>query len=499
MKMRKLFAGIAAAATLLGGMALGAASAQADDTVVDSTATFTFTADKAEQLTNRQLSFYKIGDYVQYGTGTSAGYGVQTNEANKKAVNAALGRTLGASYNKDNVDNLAAALADGQLDQAPTRPWAEGNTRKFAEALVQQQNLAAVTPAPEFTVTGTSATVVLPAGIYLVVDNTDATAGVTKAVPMIVSSGEVKDGVLTNLTKGTTVNFKNSAVEEPSKTVSATSVSVGETLTYTLTGHVANPKPEAFVFHDIPSVGLTVKADSFSATVDGGPVVFANYFTTDFDSLSDYKGDGTNEFTVTVIPAKLAELAGKTIVVTYKAVVNSGAMGNDVSNKLVKNDGSYDTVTTKLFSFSFSKRDNDNNALAGATFKLSVADGQTGVLPTMNGQEYGTTQISGNNGNVTFSGLKAGTYTVTETQAPQGYMNTFLPSFTVTIDKNGEATFGEDAFGLVNTSKKTVKNIKSITQLPLTGAAGTTLFTVVALLVAGAGVTVAVKSRQRMH
>ena len=30
MKMRKLFAGIAAAATLLGGMALGAASAQAD-------------------------------------------------------------------------------------------------------------------------------------------------------------------------------------------------------------------------------------------------------------------------------------------------------------------------------------------------------------------------------------------------------------------------------------------------------------------------------------
>lgn len=499
MKMRKLFAGIAAAATLLGGMALGAASAQADGTVVDSTATFTFTADKAEQLTNRRLSFCKIGDYVQYGTDTSAGYGVQTNEANKDAVNAALGMALGASYNKNNVDNLAAALADGQLDQASTRPWAEGNTRKFAETLVQQQNLAAVTPAPKFTVTGTSATVALPAGIYLVVDNTDATAGVTKAVPMIVSSGEVKDGVLTNPTKGTTVNFKNSAVEEPSKTVSATSVSVGETLTYTLTGHVANPKPEAFVFHDIPSVGLTVEADSFSATVDGKSVVFANYFTTDFDSLSDYKGDGTNEFTVTVIPAMLAELAGKTIVVTYKAVVNSEAMGNGVSNKLVKNDGNHDTVTTKLFSFSFSKRDNDNKALADATFKLSVAKGQTGVLPTMNGQEYGTTQISGSNGNVTFSGLKAGTYTVTETRAPEGYMSTFLPSFTVTIGQSGEATFGEDAFGLVNTSEKTVKNVKSITQLPLTGAAGTTLFTVVALLVAGAGVTVAVKSRQRTH
>lgn len=496
MKMRKLFAGIAAAATLLGGMALGATSAQADGATVTDNATFTFTADDAAQLTNRTLNFYKIGDYVKYGTDDSAGYGVQTYAANKTQVDAALGTALGTDYNKTDIDNLAKALADGKLDQSLTRPWAEGNTRKFAEALAQQQNLAAVTPAPEFTVTGTSATVTLPAGIYLVVDNTDATAGVTKAVPMIVSSGEVKNGVLTNPTKDTTVNFKNSAVKEPSKTVSATSVSVGETLTYTLTGHVANPKPEAFVFHDIPSVGLTVKADSFSATVDGNSVVFADYFTTDFSSLSDYKGNGTNEFTVTVIPAKLAELAGKTIVVTYKAVVNSEATGNGVSNKLVKNDGSYDTVTTKLFSFNFEKRDNDGKALAGATFKLSVADNQTGMLPTVNGQEYGTTQTSGGNGNVTFSGLKAGTYTVTETQAPQGYMNTFLPSFTVTIDKNGNATFDEDAFGLVNTSEKTVKNIKSITQLPLTGAAGTMLFTVVALLVAGAGVTIAIKSRQ---
>lgn len=496
MKMRKLFAGIAAAATLLGGMALGATSAQADGATVTDNATFTFTADDAAQLTNRTLNFYKIGDYVKYGTDDSAGYGVQTYAANKTQVDAALGTALGTDYNKTDIDNLAKALADGKLDQSLTRPWAEGNTRKFAEALAQKQNLAAVTPAPEFTVTGISATVTLPAGIYLVVDNTDATAGVTKAVPMIVSSGEVKDGVLTNPTKDTTVNFKNSAVKEPSKTVSATSVSVGETLTYTLTGHVANPKPEAFVFHDIPSVGLTVKADSFSATVDGNSVVFADYFTTDFSSLSDYKGNGTNEFTVTVIPAKLAELAGKTIVVTYKAVVNSEATGNGVSNKLVKNDGSYDTVTTKLFSFNFEKRDNDGKALAGATFKLSVADNQTGMLPTVNGQEYGTTQTSGGNGNVTFSGLKAGTYTVTETQAPQGYMNTFLPSFTVTIDKNGNATFDEDAFGLVNTSEKTVKNIKSITQLPLTGAAGTMLFTVVALLVAGAGVTIAIKSRQ---
>ena len=129
MKMRKLFAGIAAAATLLGGMALGAVSAQADGTVVDSTATFTFTADKAEQLTNRQLSFYKIGDYVKYGTD---GYGVQTYTVNKTQVDAALGTALGTNYNKIGIDNLAKALADGRLDQsATTRPW--NNPRKHSQ------------------------------------------------------------------------------------------------------------------------------------------------------------------------------------------------------------------------------------------------------------------------------------------------------------------------------------------------------------------------------
>ena len=80
MKMRKLFAGIAAAATLLGGMALSAASAQADGsgTVVTSKVNFTFTAQDAKQLTNRKLDAYKIADYVQYGTGSNATYGVQT-------------------------------------------------------------------------------------------------------------------------------------------------------------------------------------------------------------------------------------------------------------------------------------------------------------------------------------------------------------------------------------------------------------------------------------
>lgn len=107
------------------------------------------------------------------------------------------------------------------------------------------------------------------------------------------------------------------------------------------------------------------------------------------------------------------------------------------------------------------------------------------------------------NGKLTFTGLDAvKTYTVTETERASDVYLDIKPSFTVSFEK-GVAVLSRNAtsdlWGLVDTSRKTVKNVKSITQLPLTGAAGTTLFTIVALLVAGAGVTVAVKSRQRTH
>ena len=59
------------------------------------------------------------------------------------------------------------------------------------------------------------------------------------------------------------------------------------------------------------------------------------------------------------------------------------------------------------------------------------------------------------------------------------------------------ATFaGKDAWNLSKDNKGTfqVTNVKNITQLPLTGAAGTMLFSVIGLLIAGAAVTVFVKS-----
>lgn len=523
MKMRKLFAGIAAAATLLGGMALGAASAQADDTptMVTRDATFTFTAKTTEQLTNAKLKAYKIGDYVQYGSGENVAYGVVTNSNNKTAVDSAL-KAAGVDTTDSEVDHLAAALNAGTLDVSAARPWASPEkTRKFANALESEGKLTVATsftldkPVPVTNGNAdvkNTATATLPAGIYVFIDSASATGSVTKAIPMIVASGTVnaEKKVLTDPTAAATVNMKNTNNPGKTKEVNKTSAAIGDTLTYTLTGNIANPAPTEFKFTDKPGKGLTIKAGTFNFYVDGTQIP-AETAASDFTvPTADVIGGDDASFDVTVNnPSKYA---GKTIKVTFHAVINDDADAEDgVVNKL-DNYGTNVEAPTKFTGFNFTKVDPDGKGIKDVTFQ--VKDGDTTLYFVKQGDgsykkaasantQCATTDVTtGTNGQLSFTGLdKTKTYTVTETKrASDAYLD-IMPSFTVSFnEENGSAVLAKtatsDPWGLVNTTAKTVKNIKSITQLPLTGAAGTMLFTVVALLVAGAGVTIAIKSRQ---
>lgn len=519
MKMRKLFAGIAAAATLLGGMALGATSAQADGaagTPVTGVATFTFTAETAEQLTNANLKAYKIGDYVQYGSGENVAYGVVTNSNNKTAVDSAL-KAAGVDTTDSEVDHLAAALNAGQLDVSDVRPWASPTaTRKFADALESEGRLTSGTDVtlsnPVAAQDGSySATVSLQAGIYVFIDSAVATGSVTQAIPMIVASGTVADKVLTDPIRGAnTVNMKNTNNPGKTKEVNNTSAAIGDTLTYTLTGTIANPAPTEFKFTDKPGKGLTIKAGTFKFYVNGEEIS-AETAASDFTvPTADVTGGDNASFNVTVNnPSKYA---GKTIKVTFQAVINDEADAeNGVVNKL-DNYGTDVEAPTKFTGFNFTKVDPDDKGIKDVTFQVKdgdttlyfvkQGDGSYKKAASANTQDATTDVTTGTNGQLSFTGLdKTKTYTVTETKrASDAYLD-IMPSFTVSFnEENGSAVLAKtttsDPWGLVNTSEKTVKNIKSITQLPLTGAAGTILFTVVALLVAGAGVTIAIKSRQ---
>ena len=518
MKMRKLFAGIAAAATLLGGMALGATSAQADDaagTPVTGVATFTFTAETAEQLTNANLKAYKIGDYVQYGSGENVAYGVVTNSNNKTAVDSAL-KAAGVDTTDSEVDHLAAALNAGQLDVSDVRPWASPTaTRKFADALESEGRLTSGTDVtlsnPVAAQDGSySATVSLQAGIYVFIDSASATGSVTKAIPMIVASGTVnaEKKVLTDPTAAATVNMKNTNNPGKTKEVNKLFAAIGDILTYTLTGTIANPAPTEFKFTDKPGTGLTIKAGTFKFYANDVQISDADAATDFSVPANDVTGSTDAFFDVTVNdPSKYA---GKTIKVTFDAVVNDEASVTDgVVNKL-DNYGTDIKANTGFVGFDFTKVDQDSKGIEGVTFQVKDGgtalyfvkqdDGSYKKAASTNTPDATTDVKTDANGKLVFTGLDATkTYTVTETARANGNYLDIKPSFAVSFS-NGVAVLAKtatsDPWGLVNTTAKTVKNIKSITQLPLTGAAGTMLFTVVALLVAGAGVTIAIKSRQ---
>ena len=512
MKMRRLFAGIAAAATLLGGMALGAASAQADGsgTVVKSNVNFTFTAQDAKQLINRKLNAYKIADYVQYGTGSGATYGVQTagTVTDQSGIKAALEAAV-AGTNKtvptDGGDLMAWALAEGVLDttesskDTATGAWKNGASRKFVETLKTKTNMlgdsTVVDLGKNLAKDGLSATVTLSAGLYLFVD-ADYSAGTNKdatpSIAILVGSGNVENGVLNPLTEAT-VDIKNqtTAVTKKVNGEDVITASVGQKVTYTITSKVPQNtqyySDYGYTYTDTPSAGQTVDFDSLKVTVGDKSLNKG----TDYTVAQNKNGT----FTVTISSIQ-KQTAGALITVTYAAkVTEAGASGSKaVTNAVVLSDNgaeATDSTTITNSGFSFTKTDAQGNPLAGATFTIRVP-----------GVDGSFTATSDKTGTVTFKGLADGTYEVNETTVPNGFQQSLKAKFNVIIE-NGEVKFrGTDVWGLApkeSSDKYQVKNVKNVSQLPLTGAAGTTLFTVVALLVAGAGVTVALKSRQRVH
>ena len=522
MKMRKLFAGVAAAATLLGGMALGAASAQADGPQMTT---------PLLQVNNAQAGHtytpYKFATFANVGEDSVE---VETVEAWKAAVTKAADA---ADKGKENsvpaeyANNPAAYVATFNAEQI----------REFATELAKTNPLQNA-DGTGLTVDKVQAGKTLPVAVngegwYLVTDTYDGKTGtpavVATTVNRLTSLTIVADNVTGqgNITSVGQFNAKNeNPLTPPNKTakvdevnVNGKTVNVGDTVNFTVSATVpasaANYDKYPFTITDTASKGLQVAAaTAFKVQVDGKDVDSQLYTPTQ-------TGNAQSSTTTIIKFDDVKSLAGKTIVVSYTGTVTKDALtdlNGSVDNKatITTNGGTSGTGETesKTYGFQFKKIGvgADKNALAGAQFVVKkggkfLQQDENGAWSLVNDQKNAKVFTSANTtGLVQIKGLAAGEYTVVETVAPNGYAQNFKVTFTVTISEDGKVTFGQDALKQVTpsnngatTATATVKNVKNVTQLPLTGAAGTTLFTVVALLVAGAGVTVAVKSRQRMH
>ena len=332
-----------------------------------------------------------------------------------------------------------------------------------------------------------------------------------------------------NITTEGQFNAKNAnPTDEPLKfaqmnnvDVNGKSVKVGDTVDFTVAADVphaaAGWDAYPFTITDTASKGLRIAATS------DFKVQFKDQTTVNPDLyMITQEGNAQSGTTTTIDFADATTLAGKTIVVSYQGTVTKDALNGlsgSVDNKatITTKDGTSGEGKTvlKTYGFQFTKigkEGNEAKPLAGAEFVVKNAEGkflkqaEDGAWSFVSNQNDAKKFTTENDGLVKVAGLAAGTYTVVETQAPTGYAQNFKVTFNVKITDEGLITFEPDALRQVqpvnNTTANataTVLNVKSVTQLPLTGAAGTVLFTVVALLVGGAGVAVAVKSRRRTY
>lgn len=211
-----------------------------------------------------------------------------------------------------------------------------------------------------------------------------------------------------------------------------------------------------------------------------------------------------------------------------------------------------DDVNVYTYRFRLHKTDKAGKALRGATFHVSAPDdaekwlawdGANGKWTYAEDEDEATDFISGEDGNVVglidpegvieedntvnLDRLDSGAYTVKETKAPDDYSQAFLPTFTFTINptmsgEDGQKTIDSTTFsdkdtvntknggnGFVTSSaaitadvndkgawQYTIYNAKNLTQLPMTGGAGLAAVIALGVLLGGAGVAAAVRSRK---
>lgn len=549
MKLTKITAMVAAIATAAGLGAVAASSANAQ-VVTDGDKTITLNATSADQLTGHTFKVVKVASYDVYGTAPNQSVTLKTEDALKQDI---------ADYLKYSGTGDPLAWAQQQdkamLDQSTLSPWlGDGTTRGLADKLASKATDAST---PAFGADGKTAKFTLTSpGLWLIVDQA-ATGQSSKALPILagtqltINNNVYSDGqiVMKNQTASVSKTVTDQTVQAGQDASYTIMTTVPNYVGYKVNGYQFTVSDK--FADDAP---LSYKASTLTVKIgDQTLTQGTDYTVTGFDptsktftiDLSDYikaKGFGTGT------PAEDSKftdagLVGKTVTVEYKATVTGSTGNNGAANTPTAkypNDPSDNTkkqevpgTPVKVFNFDYTlvKKDKTTGTvLEGAKFAIKQnVEGGKYLAYTLNADGDGkwitldskpaadaTSGVftTGSDGKVKFPALDEGKYTIEEIAAPTGYVNPGVSfnfeikanlsgtgadqtaSPTYTIDADG---LGSDRWGLVgdgSTAEVVVENVKSINQLPLTGGAGTVLFTMVAVLLIGAGVTVGVKSRK---
>lgn len=307
---------------------------------------------------------------------------------------------------------------------------------------------------------------------------------------------------------------------------------------------------------DTMGKGLTVATDPKLVVTVGGKTVAAADDTYTFTVADDKKS-----FEISFVSAYALAHSGEAVVVTYDAVLGEDAGYNFDPNtntaKLIYTNSPEDKNKTneiedKTYTYTFGIDANlfgsDGSAWnkfteellkTGEVRKVILESGEEVETTTLPGAEFTLTRadgktyttVSDENGYLSFTGLDAGTYTLQETKAPEGYSlnDTKIPvEITATYNEDGTlksyeikvnnentstytATYDADEKGKVTDIDCTpehendwsdvsdtheIKNTK-LAALPSTGGIGTTIFTIggCAIMIIAAGLFFATRRK----
>ena len=540
--VRRMLAAITAGVATLGmAITTGATANAVEPTQGQSSITIN---GNGQDLMSRTFEAYRVIDIADVaGSGDNESYTLEISSAYKDEVRAAA---------KDVLNTVKDPITDQTTDAAMVNRISgmdAGQTRSFAETLVKKLDAAnpAATPtvaSNQFTADATNNNIKkasnLDAGWYLVRETTkasstpDATTGNAPLSLFMMKGGQ---NITIDIKSDVPTSHKKIVNDDYSNPRDADDFQTNENITYRLTFDIPSywktQYKDGFYFtmHDELSAGLdyvgdpVIKVadneDSITSAVDWDESAQGYGYTPEFSKSKDGKTvewkfatAGTETSDTTNRKANL-KLAGKTVVVYYKAKMNAsakiasaGGNGNTYQVYYQHNPGNaadgYDHTTPETpyvytYQFIVVKQDGDNKGtkLSGAEFKLysdqsatkevavSLANGVYTVNP--NGKAVLTT---GTDGKITVNGLDSGTYYLKETKAPSGYKLddtvrkvTVTPNSVVVDVKNGEPIAYK-----VNDDPNhtmTIKNYKG--SLPSTGGMGIVLMVVAGVLLIAGG------------
>lgn len=377
-----------------------------------------------------------------------------------------------------------------------TTKYTETNAQELAQALIKQAKT--INYNPQFITADKDGTIEftgLALGYYVVDTTVGTLCGLNTVNPEVtIEDKNKKPTVEKKIVEGDQLADKNSA-------------NIGDAVNFKTT-ITAQAGAKKYVLHDTMSGSLTFN-DDVVVTYNGNVLNDSDDYT-----VTKPGADGCT-FDVTFKDSFLNKLgANDKIEVTYSATVNDNAVVKDpMTNKthLTYGDKSTETnkpeTTTKTFGIPVFKYTNVNTPLAGAEFILSTdpncVDDTKNLKFTKNTEgkyrydKTGSTTLTSldkgrDKGRIDVEGLKAGTYYLKETKAPDGY-NLLKKPVTITIDSEGKIYV--DGSGEVNNGDVRVQN-NSGTLLPNTGGVGTTMIYLIGgVLVLGSGVVLATKRR----